>query len=50
MSTDPVCGMEIYETKAAATAFYKGTAYHFCSKKCLGVFEENPATYVVEAA
>lgn len=49
MSTDPVCGIEVYES-AASTAVYEGVIYFFCSKACLGAFEDNPALYVAAAA
>lgn len=43
--TDPVCGMEIDEDSAAATADYEGTTYYFCSQGCRRRFEEDPARY-----
>ncbi len=49
MSTDPVCGMEVYEY-GAPMAVYDGVIYHFCSKACLGAFEENPRVWVTTVA
>jgi RND family efflux transporter MFP subunit len=46
--TDPVCGMEVDQKKAAAarrTAEYKGTAYYFCSDDCKQKFDKEPAKY-----
>ncbi len=49
MSTDPVCGMEVYETDAP-TIIHEGVTYYFCSKACLGAFEDNPSAYSAAAA
>ncbi len=46
MSSDPVCGMEVHESLAAATAQHDGATFYFCSTRCLGKFQENPATYL----
>jgi YHS domain-containing protein len=50
MSTDPVCGMEVHEARAAATSLYQGVTYYFCSAACHGLFEDNPESYLAEAA
>jgi Cu+-exporting ATPase len=50
VATDPVCGMEVYENMAPAMAQYEGVTYYFCSKKCLGKFEDRPEAYIMEAA
>ncbi len=49
MTTDPVCGMEVYESEAPSME-YEGVTYYFCSKKCLGKFEDRPEAYIMEAA
>ena len=46
MARDPVCGMDVDEAKAAATADYKGTTYYFCNPGCKKTFEEDPTKYV----
>ena len=46
MAKDPVCGMQVDEEKAAATAEYKGKSYYFCSKGCKAAFEKGPERYV----
>lgn len=46
MATDPVCGMEVDEKKAAATATYKGRTYYFCAVACQKAFEKAPEKYV----
>lgn len=46
MTKDPVCGMNVDETKAGATVVYKGKTYYFCSAGCKTTFEKAPAKYV----
>jgi YHS domain-containing protein len=46
MVTDPVCKMQIDESKAAATSEYNGQTYYFCAKVCKTKFDQNPASYV----
>ncbi len=43
--TDPVCGMQIEQEKAAATLEYRGVRYWFCSEACRKRFEQDPAKY-----
>ncbi len=45
MAKDPVCGMEVDEAKAAATATYEGKTYYFCATGCKKEFEANPSKY-----
>jgi Cu+-exporting ATPase len=44
--TDPVCGMSIDPSTAAATRDYNGQTYYFCSNGCAESFEKDPASYV----
>jgi len=47
-SEDPVCGMEVDESKAKAatrTADYKGRTYYFCSDDCKEKFDKQPTKY-----
>ena len=46
MTTDPVCGMTVDEKNAAGSASHGGQIYHFCSARCLGQFQANPAQFV----
>jgi YHS domain-containing protein len=48
MAKDPVCGMDVDETKAGATVQYKGRTFYFCSPGCKKAFDEQPARYVPE--
>jgi P-type Cu+ transporter len=43
---DPVCGMEIEESQAAAQSVYKGVAYSFCSEECRKTFEADPDEFL----
>jgi YHS domain-containing protein len=46
MARDPVCGMEVDEQQAAATAEYQGTIYYFCAPGCKRAFEKEPEKYI----
>lgn len=46
MQIDPVCKMEIDETKAQYKSDYKGRAYYFCAPGCKKAFDTNPEKYV----
>ena len=46
MVRDPVCGMDVDERQAAATAEYQGKTYYFCSPGCKKAFEKEPQKYV----
>ncbi len=46
MAKDPVCGMEVEEGKAAATAVYQGKTYYFCAQACKQAFEKAPEKYL----
>ena len=43
---DPVCGMQIDTTEAAAQTIHEGQAYFVCSEDCRRTFEENPEEFV----
>ena len=45
MAKDPVCGMNVDEGKAGATAVHDGKTYYFCSAGCKATFEKAPAKY-----
>jgi len=48
MAIDPVCKMEVEESKAAATSEYKGKKYYFCSVACKKAFDQDPEKYLAE--
>jgi len=48
-SIDPVCGMEVEQSKAAATSTHDGTTYYFCSKSCKTEFDQDPTKYLAQA-
>lgn len=43
---DPVCGMEIEKSEAAATYKYGGKTYYFCAPGCKQEFEKEPEKYL----
>jgi Cu+-exporting ATPase len=49
-ATDPVCGMKIARTDAAAATDYQGTVYYFCSQACHQRFLQAPEQYAVSPA
>lgn len=46
MAIDPVCKMEVDESKAAATAEHECKTYYFCAVGCQKKFQENPSNYI----
>jgi len=48
MAQDPVCKMNIEESKSAGTVVYKGETYYFCSTNCKDNFEKEPEKYIKE--
>ncbi len=44
--TDPVCGMRINKTYAAAQMKYQGQTYYFCLEECKNKFAESPSAYL----
>jgi P-type Cu+ transporter len=43
---DPVCGMKVDPSAAAATVEFDGKTYYFCSKGCAKKFSANPQSYL----
>ena len=48
MAIDPVCKMEVEESKAAATSEYQGKKYYFCAVGCQKASDQNPEKYLTE--
>lgn len=46
VTLDPVCGMRIGRSSAAASDSHRGHPYFFCSKDCHQKFTENPIAFV----
>lgn len=42
MVTDPVCGMQVDESKALDKVQYQGRDYYFCSPFCCKAFVADP--------
>ena len=47
---DPVCGMRIEPSRAAATVQHGGQAYHFCSEGCARRFQATPSRFAAAGA
>ena len=45
MAIDPVCKMQVDESKAA-TSEYKGKTYYFCATGCKKAFDQKPEKHV----
>jgi Cu+-exporting ATPase len=50
MVRDPVCGMDIEESKAAGSSEYKGRTFYFCVGTCKEKFDSAPDQYIGGAA
>jgi len=50
MAIDPVCKMEVDESKAVATSEHKGKKYYFCAVGCKKSFDQNPEKYLCPAS
>ena len=46
MARDPVCGMDVDPTGAAAHSEYRGVPYYFCAVACKREFDADPPRYV----
>jgi Cu+-exporting ATPase len=50
MAKDPVCGMEVSDRDAKATAQHGGKTFQFCSSDCQQKFQQNPDRYARQSA
>jgi len=50
VATDPVCGMTVNPTQAAARMDYAGETYYFCSPACHDKFHADPDAYAKKPA
>ncbi len=48
MAIDPVCKMQVEESKAAATSEHKGKEYYFCAVGCKKAFDKDPEKYLAK--
>lgn len=48
--TDPVCGMSIESSEAAAQLKHNGNTYYFCSTHCRDEFKQAPERYTGDKA
>ena len=45
MVIDPVCKMQIDESKSVGKSEYQGKTYYFCAAGCKKKFDESPEKY-----
>ena len=45
MAVDPVCKMQVDESKAAGKSEYQGKTYYFCASVCKTKFDREPQKY-----
>jgi YHS domain-containing protein len=50
MTKDPVCKMDVDESKTNFKSEYAGRNYHFCSEECKDTFDSQPERYAATAA
>ncbi|HZP17682.1 MAG TPA: YHS domain-containing protein [Terriglobales bacterium] len=50
MTKDPVCKMDVDETRAEHSSQYGGRKYYFCSEDCKEKFDNQPEKYTATAA
>ena len=50
MAKDPVCGMDVDERTAPATAECQGKTYYFCAMGCKKAFEKEPEKYLQDTS
>jgi YHS domain-containing protein/copper chaperone CopZ len=46
VARDPVCGMTVEPSSAAAERVHEGQTFYFCAKGCAERFEKDPKTYL----
>jgi YHS domain-containing protein len=46
MAIDPVCGMEVNESRAEYETTYKVRKFYFCSAVCKEEFDRDPDAYM----
>ena len=47
MTKDPVCGMQVDESRAGATSQYRDQTFYFCSAACKAAFDRHPEKYTL---
>lgn len=46
MARDPICGMEVNESQAAASLVHDGQTFYFCARSCYEAFKKAPEKYL----
>jgi YHS domain-containing protein len=47
MAKDPICGMNVTESEAAASLIHNGRTFYFCAQSCYEAFKKAPDKYLV---
>ena len=50
MAKDPVCGMDVDESNAAAISEYNKTTYYFCNPNCKIKFDADPGAFLASVS
>ncbi len=50
MAKDPVCGMQVDDKTAEASAQHQGRTFYFCSHECQEKFSAEPDRYARQSA
>lgn len=45
LNVDPVCHMHVDSSKPLNSYQHEGTTYHFCSERCMELFQANPVDF-----
>ena len=46
MTKDPVCNMNVDDSKSTLISKFKGKSYFFCSESCKKEFDSDPEKYI----
>lgn len=50
LDVDPVCHMHVGPSKSSNFCEHEGRTYHFCSERCMHLFQANPGRFLTRSA
>ena len=50
LDVDPVCHMHVGSSKSSNFCEHEGRTYHFCSERCMHLFQANPGRFLTSPA
>ena len=50
LDVDPVCHMHVGSSKSPNSCEHEGRTYHFCSERCMHLFQANPGRFLTSPA